>query len=126
MCRVTRVSERFKEFAVAVNPSHILGRAGTGTGHAAWILRAILRRKNSLNDEGVLPVVPEIIVVPETKTIAGNDLAKLRGSLILGGIVRAEICAWFPHFVRIVANKELMQVRIRPAHRLLHDPVELE
>ena len=40
---------------------------------------------------------------PQNHSRTGNDLAKLRGSLILGRIVRAEICAWFPHFVDILA-----------------------
>lgn len=110
MLCVVRALESLQELAIAVYAADILRRASMCSVQAARILRAILRRKNSLNDKRLFPVVAEIVIVPKAKSIAGNQLAQLRGSLILGGIVHADIRVRVPNLVCIVAHHKLMQV----------------
>jgi len=74
------IGQSFKEVGVAPNAANVFGWTGSLTLKTNRISLLCFGTETSLEDDLVLPVVPEIILVDKTKSLAvvGHDVADLR------------------------------------------------
>ncbi len=121
-----RVTDRFKEIAVAPDPTAVFGWAGLFTFQAKRVFGFGIDCRGSLEQDLVFPAVAEIVLVIEGESFAGRgqDLTEvgLRGIDALE--VLEPVIQQVGITVALALDFELMQMAVGPAHRCLDMFVE--
>ena len=120
---VLRISYGFSEVLVPGYSSHVFRGTGVSSGQANWVANAFVGRKCLFYLQDVLPVVTEIVGVCEGCARARHHVVKS----VLAFVSRlARFWVVFVRYTIVLAlDDELVEVRICPSQRALHDSVEL-
>jgi hypothetical protein len=108
-----------KQVAIAPGTAAILWRAGTLAVHAPGVLGRGIGAQHLLHLDDVLPIVAEVVDVPEPLDALGHEVSQL-------GFAGAGQVHFVPRVVTVIhaVDVERPQVRVRPAHRRLDDLVQ--
>ncbi len=120
---VARVRQHLEQSQIAIDAAAILRRAGPLARDQRRVGLLRVERLDLLDDDLVLPIVAEVVDVAEALDAPLDQRAELDVAVVVGGLVaRPGIVVGLT--IAAVADLELMQVVVLPAHRRLDDPVQ--
>ncbi|WKV16250.1 hypothetical protein LP422_22185 [Janibacter limosus] len=108
-------ADPLRQLVVTADAAAVLGRTGQATSRAPWARRGCVR--DLLDREYVVPVVPEVVLVPEPVTLGGHKLVRahvvLQHAVLALGEVEAGDEVRRP---AIDTGAEPVQVAVGPPH----------
>jgi hypothetical protein len=120
---MARILDRGEQFCVAMDPPAVLGWAGAPTRRAAGIRLAGDGCHDLLDPDLVLPVVAEVVEVGESVPPAEPEALERDAARIQRGLVE-DVVVGMARRVPAPIDRELVEVGVRPAHRVLEHEVE--
>src|SRR6266508_321047 len=124
MLRMIFVAYLFEKIRVAHYAPTVLRWAGALAGNELRICLSLGRRQNLLDLDFVPPTIDEVVFVQEPLAFSTDNAVKPCANLIPEFSRRfIQIKCWIAIFRSV--NLEAMQVRVRPSHAELEDPVQI-
>ena len=124
---VVRVLDGFDEIRIAPNAAAIFRRAGSLTFDAKGVLLPRLLFRAAFDQNLVIPGIAEVVFVkePEFPGSWRDDVAQARGRRILVAELVEIVTDQYGVAVKLLADLEVVQVRVFPSHRRLDMFVQL-
>jgi hypothetical protein len=119
------VMERLEKFEVPMGAPAILGRTCTRALDARWQTLPLGRWDDFFDRHVVHPMVAKIVEVRKGVTLLELQIAKARNPGIAGLISFVEGLPGLEVRESPTVNLKIMQMAVRPTHRLLNRVVEL-
>ena len=123
MIFVVPVGEGLQHVVEAGDSAAVFRGSGELSLNTEWIRNAEFGRQDFLNGEHMFPGIAQVVDISRLGTHLVQQIRKACFLFVEGERSAQEPLVWIRNAKSLLANLELMQVAMLPAHRGLHDIV---